>query len=158
MVSGAFYKIKCSGNKYGVFMENTFEKRSISYESAIKMINAAHEKAKEIGVTITVAIVDESGVQKAFGRMDNAPLISVKASLKKALTAIGFGISSGQEWFNFIKEDPIMREGVHDFDDFILLGGGSPIFIEGKLVGAIGISGGHYKQDEECVKTALNIL
>lgn len=139
-------------------MESTFEKKSISIHSANKMIEAAHSKAGEIGFAITVTIVDESGIQKAFGRMDNAPLISVKSSLKKALTAVGFGISSGQSWLDFIKEDPILREGAHDFDDFTFLGGGSPIIIEGKLVGAIGISGGHYKQDEECVKAALNTL
>jgi uncharacterized protein GlcG (DUF336 family) len=39
--------------------------------------------------------------------------------------------------------------------DFILLGGGSPILVEGKLIGAVGVSGGHYAQDEECVKAAL---
>jgi uncharacterized protein GlcG (DUF336 family) len=38
------------------------------------------------------------------------------------------------------------------------LGGGSPIIIDGVIVGAIGVSGGHYKQDEECVKNALSTV
>ena len=39
-----------------------------------------------------------------------------------------------------------------------LLGGGMPIQIDGALVGAIGVSGGHYRQDEECAKAALGEL
>lgn len=139
-------------------MSVSFIKESISIETCKMMIEAAEKKANEIGLAVTITIVDESGIQKAYSRMDGAPLISVKASLKKALTAIGFGISSGNAWFEFIKDDPILREGAHNFDDFILVGGGSPIFINNKIVGAIGISGGHYKQDEECVKAALDCL
>lgn len=139
-------------------MENTFGKESISSDAAKKMIQAAEEKARELKFAISISIVDESGVQKAFGRMDNAPLISVKASLKKALTAVGLGIPSGQTWYDLIKDDPILNAGVHDFEDFILLGGGMPIIINNKLVGAIGISGGHYKMDEECAKAALETI
>lgn len=139
-------------------MNKTFDKKSVTAELCSSMINAAQKKAAELGLGISISIVDESGVPKAFSRMDGAPLISVKASLKKALTAVGFGMPSGQPWFDFIKDDPILREGVHDFEDFILLGGGSPIIIDGYVSGAIGISGGHYSKDEECVKAALSIL
>jgi uncharacterized protein GlcG (DUF336 family) len=90
--------------------------------------------------------------------MDNAPLISIDISRKKAITAVGFGMSTGEAWHNFIKDDPILNDGVASITDFILLGGGSPIVFEGNLIGAIGISGGHYKQDEQCVKAALNEL
>jgi len=136
----------------------TFDKFSVSHELASRMIKAAMEKAEEIGLGISVCIIDESGVLKAFGRMDNAPLISVDAARKKAVTAVGLGITTGDAWYDFIKDDPILSAGVHNFADFLLLGGGSPITIEGRVVGAIGISGGHYKQDEVCVKAALEIV
>lgn len=139
-------------------MSASFIKESVSINSCKIMIEAAEKKANEMGLAVTITIVDESGIKKAYSRMDGAPLISVKASHKKALTAIGFGLPSGTAWFEFIKDDPILREGAHDFDDFILVGGGSPILINNKIAGAIGISGGHYKQDEECVKAALNCL
>ena len=48
--------------------------------------------------------------------------------------------------------------GAGSLKDFTLLGGGSPIIIDEEIVGAIGVSGGHYKQDEECVNAALNSL
>ena len=61
-------------------------------------------------------------------------------------------------WFSFIKDDPILREGVHDFRDFILMGGGVPIMSNNQVIGAIGISGGHYKQDQECASAAMDSI
>ena len=139
-------------------METNFQKRSISAEAAKKMIVAAEEKAREIGMGISVYIVDESGVIKAFSRMDNAPLVTIDAARKKAVTAIGYGMATGEPWYNFIKDDPILFNGIQQFQDFMLLGGGKPIFLEGTMAGAIGISGGHYKQDEQCADAALAIL
>ena len=139
-------------------MNTNFQKKSISSEAAKKMIVAAETKAGEIGIGISVHIVDESAVLKAFSRMDNAPLLTIDAARKKAVTAVGFGMPSGEPWYNHIKDDPILFHGIQQFHDFILLGGGLPIFIEGALAGAIGISGGHYKQDEQCAEAALAIL
>ena len=102
--------------------------------------------------------MDESGVVKAFQRMDNAPMVSIDASRKKAITAVGFGMPTGDSWYGFIKDDPILMNGAGQLNDFILLGGGSPIMVDEKLVGAVGVSGGHYKQDEECAAAALGAL
>jgi uncharacterized protein GlcG (DUF336 family) len=139
-------------------METNFQKKSISAEAAKMMILAAEEKAREIGIGISVYIVDESAVIKAFGRMDTAHLVTIDAARKKAVTAVGFGMPSGEPWYNHIKDDPIMFNGIQQFHDFILLGGGMPIFIDKVLAGAIGISGGHYKQDIQCAEAALAVL
>ncbi len=133
----------------------TIIKKSLSYAAGVFLANAAIRKATEQNLCIAVTIVDESGIMKFFARMDHSPLVSIDASRKKALTAVGMGLSSGDDWFNFIKDDPIMWHGVQQFKDFILLGGGSPIMSDGELIGAIGVSGGHYKQDELCVHAAL---
>ncbi len=138
-------------------MEN-YLKRSISLNDAERMVKAAIAKASELHLTISVTIVDESGVIKCFARMDNAPLISVDASRKKAITAVGFGMPTGESWFNFIKDDPILREGVHDFCDFMLMGGGIPVTADNQVIGAIGISGGHYSTDEQCARAGLGAL
>ncbi len=139
-------------------METSFQKRSISAEAAKKMIIAAELKAREIGIGISVYIVDESAVLKAFSRMDNAPMVTIDAARKKAVTAVGYGMPSGEAWHNYIKDDPILFNGIQQFQDFILLGGGMPVFIEGTMAGAIGISGGHYKQDEQCAQAAIAII
>jgi len=135
-----------------------FNKKSVSYETALRMSESAMAKAQELDTAIAVCIVDESGVLKHFARMDNAPLIAVDASRKKAVTAVGFGLSTGKPWFEFIKDDPILREGVHDFTDFMLMGGGIPIVVDKQIIGAIGISGGHYENDHLCAQAALSCL
>lgn len=132
-----------------------FIKKSVSLEIAECMGKAAVQKASELGLSIAVCIVDESGIQKYFARMDYAPLIAVDASRKKAITAAGFGLPTGKPWFEFIKDDPILREGVHGFTDFMLMGGGLPIIRDNCIIGAIGISGGHYEQDLKCAEAAL---
>ena len=139
-------------------MSSVFEKRSITADKCAEMVTKAVAKANEIGFGISITIVDESGVVKAFQRMDNAPLVSIDASRKKAVTAVGFGMPTGDSWYGFIKDDPILMNGAGQLKDFILLGGGSPIMVDEKLVGAVGVSGGHYKQDEECVTAALGAL
>ena len=136
----------------------TFTVESLSIEECDSMFRSAKGKAQEIGIGISFCIVDPSGNLKYFSRMDNAPLISIDISRKKAITAVGFGMPTGDSWYGFIKDDPILMNGAGHLEDFILLGGGSPLMVNEKLVGAIGISGGHYKQDEECVTAALSIL
>ena len=135
----------------------TFGKTSLSLKTAEKMAAAAIDKATALGVSISVTIVDESGIAKYFCRMDGAPLISIDASRKKAITAVGYGLPTGSTWFDFIKDDPILREGVHDFHDFMLMGGGIPVIINNQVAGAIGISGGHYTQDQLCAEAALEV-
>lgn len=139
-------------------MKRTFQRASITAELARALIAAAEAKATEIGLAITTVIVDESGVLKAMSRMDGAALVAEGASRKKALTAVGFGMPTGEPWHNFIKDDPILQTGAPQLDNFILLGGGIPIMVDGAMVGAIGISGGHYHQDEVCAKAALAVL
>jgi uncharacterized protein GlcG (DUF336 family) len=61
-------------------MSQVFEKASVSTESAHRMIAAAEAKAREIGVPMVIAVCDESGVLKAFSRMDGAALLSVQVA------------------------------------------------------------------------------
>ncbi len=138
-------------------MEN-YIKRSLSLKDAERMARAAISKAGSLGLSITVTIVDESGITKLFMRMDHCPLIAVDASRKKAVTAVGFGMATGEPWFNFIKEDPILREGVHGFRDFMLMGGGIPVITDSQVIGAVGVSGGHYATDQECAVAAIESL
>jgi uncharacterized protein GlcG (DUF336 family) len=139
-------------------MEKSIQKASISAEMANLLIQAAETKAKELGLKVATSIVDESGILKAFSRMDRAPLIAVDASKKKAITAVSFGLSTGEAWYDFIKDDPILNNGVSNIKDFMLLGGGLPVLDEDQIIGAIGVSGGHYKQDEACAEYALDVL
>ena len=139
-------------------MAQTYEKPSITSELAHRMITAAEQKAQEMGHPFVIAIVDESGVLKAFSRMDGAALLSVQVAQDKAYTAIGFGMST-DAWHDFIKNDPPLAAGaVGGIDRLVVFGGGYPITIDGKIVGGIGVSGGHYTQDMEVAKAGLAAL
>lgn len=133
----------------------TFEKASISADTAKKIIEAAEAKAKEMGVPSSIAIVDESGVLKAFSRMDGAALLSIEIAKEKAYTGAGFGMPT-HEVFNFISTDQQLLTGLPLVNKLSVVGGGFPIMIGGKLVGGIGISGGHYTQDMAIAEAALS--
>jgi len=77
-------------------MAQTYEKPSITAELAEEIIKAAAGKAEEIGVPMVIAVVDESGILKAFRRMDGAALLSVDIAQNKAYTAVS--PSSGVWW------------------------------------------------------------
>jgi uncharacterized protein GlcG (DUF336 family) len=139
-------------------MKDLLEKKSISAQVADTLVKAAVKRAFELGLNISVSVLDDAGNELMFYRMDRAPLISIESSRKKAKLALGFGIPTGESWYNFIKDDEILKQGAGDLPGFILLGGGSPIYAGPSLVGSIGVSGGHYKQDEQCVTAALQIL
>jgi len=74
-------------------MANVVKKHSISSELAQKMVDAAVAKAREIGVSENVAILDDGGNLKAFSRMDGAPIPTIEIAQNKAYTAL-FGVST----------------------------------------------------------------
>jgi hypothetical protein len=55
------------------------EKKTITHELAARMVAAAIARAKELGARQTVAVLDEDGNLKAFGRMDGAPILGIES-------------------------------------------------------------------------------
>jgi uncharacterized protein GlcG (DUF336 family) len=138
-------------------MPNVVKKNSISFELAQKMVDRAVAKARELGVSENVVILDDGGNLKAFGRMDGAPLPTIEMAQNKAYTAL-FGIST-QEFFNFIKGDPSLLAGVPTLSRIAAWGGGFPIKVKGEVVGAIGVSGAPAVQnDVDCASAALTLV
>lgn len=140
-------------------MSNTFSTPSITVAAAQSVVAAAIDFAIEKGgAAFSVAVCDEAGVLKAFGRMDGAPLVSVQIAQDKAYTAVGFGMPSGG-WYDFIKDDGPLALGATDgIDRLVIFGGGFPISIDGQVVGAVGVSGGHYSDDEAVAQAGLAAL
>jgi uncharacterized protein GlcG (DUF336 family) len=137
---------------------DTFQKPSVSADLARRMIAAAEDKARQIGVAMNIAVVDESGILKAFSRMDGAALLSVQIAQDKAYTAVGFGMPT-HGWFDFIKDDPPLAAGAAPgIDRLVIFGGGYPVTVDGVVVGAIGVSGGHYSQDQEVAEAGLAVV
>jgi uncharacterized protein GlcG (DUF336 family) len=135
-------------------MLTSFERKSITLETAQSVINAAAQKAREIDVPMAIAVVDPDGTLKAFSRMDGAALLVVRIAQQKAWTAISFGLPTHGLW-EFIKDDPPLLHSLPHQEDMILFGGGYPIRIDGQIIGGVGVSGGHYSQDQQCAEAGL---
>ena len=139
-------------------MSDLIHDASVGTDLAHRMIAAAEVKASEIGVPMVIAVCDESGVLKAFSRMDGAALLSVQIAQDKAHTAAGFGMPT-DAWHEFIKDDPPLADGaVGGIDRLVVFGGGYPVIVDDTTVGAIGVSGGHYSQDMEVAQAGLAVL
>ena len=132
-------------------------KRSIDNTTALKLVDAAARKAEEIGIKICIAVADDSAQLKAFLRMDGAPALSIPIAQDKAHTSASFGVRT-DKLFDWMKDDPPLLHGITQYPRFIVFGGGYPIREDGYVVGAIGISGGHYTQDMQCAEAALSAI
>jgi uncharacterized protein GlcG (DUF336 family) len=135
----------------------TIIKHSIDAETAEKAVAAAAKKAAELNLRMCIAVCDEGGDLKAFARMDGAPKLSIQISQDKAYTAASYSIPT-HAWFDFIKNDPPLLHGITHTPRLIVFGGGFPIMLKGEMVGAIGVSGGHYSQDMDCARAALEAI
>jgi uncharacterized protein GlcG (DUF336 family) len=138
-------------------MANVIKKHSISSELAQKMVDATLGKARELGVSENVAILDDGANLKAFSRMDGAPILSIEMAQNKAYTAL-FGVST-QDFFDFIQRDPSLLAGIPTLARVAAWGGGFPIKVDGEIVGAIGLSGAPTVQNDiDCAKAALALV
>jgi uncharacterized protein GlcG (DUF336 family) len=120
----------------------------ITLDEARQVIAAAEKEATSVGQPMNIAVVDEGGNLIAHVRMDGAWMGSVDISIKKAWTSRAFDISTkdlgenshpGQQFY-----------GIHASNDgrVMIFAGGIPLKRKGKVVGAIGVSGGSGKQDQ----------
>jgi uncharacterized protein GlcG (DUF336 family) len=140
-----------------VRMTDVIKKGSISYELAQNMVSAAVAKARELGVSENVVILDDGGNLKAFSRMDGTPIPTIEIAQNKAYTAL-FGVST-QDFFNFIQSDPSLLAGIPTLARVAAWGGGFPIEVNGEVVGAIGVSGAPAVQnDVDCARAALALV
>ena len=138
-------------------MASMVSKHSISSELAQRMVDEAVTKARELGFTENVAVLDDGGNLMAFRRMDGSPILCIEMAQNKAYTAL-FGVST-QEFFNFIQGDPSLLAGIPTLARVAAWGGGFPIKVNGEVVGAIGLSGAPTVQnDVDCARAALALV
>lgn len=137
-------------------MQPVFVKKSISSELADEIIKRAISKALEMNKHMVIAIVDESGLLKAFQRMDGAAIISIEVAQTKAFAAVAnaWGFAT-HEIFEQSQKNPATKVGIPLIPKYTVLGGGFPIEIDGDIVGGIGVSGGSIEEDIAVAKSAL---
>ena len=132
----------------------SFEKASINADTAQIAIAAAMAKAKQMGQKMSIAVADDAGILKAFLRMDGASEMTLRIAQDKAYTSASLGRATHAFW-DFVKNDPPLLHGIVNYPRMIVFGGGYPIIENGRVIGAIGISGGHYSDDMEVARAGL---
>ncbi|MYN26498.1 GlcG/HbpS family heme-binding protein [Duganella levis] len=130
----------------------TISTSAISLEAAQALLAEARRACATRGFAATIAVTDAGGHLRAFERADAAPFLTADVAVDKAWTAASFGMSTHQ-WNQYMAE-PAVAPLAHQAR-LMAVGGGVPIFDEGRLVGGIGISGGTSIQDHEAAEDAL---
>ena len=131
---------------------------SITLEQAEQLSKAAKDKAKAIGVPMNIAIVDEGANLVAFHRMDSAWLGSIDIAIRKAKTARFFDMNSGEIGKLSQPGGPLYNIE-HSNGGLITFPGGVVLKDEsGKIIGAIGVSGGSVEQDHEVASAGAGAL
>jgi uncharacterized protein GlcG (DUF336 family) len=130
----------------------------VTIENAEKAIEAARKKAVELGTQMCIAVVDSGGNLKAFYRMDDAWVGSIDVSIKKAKTALFFGMPTGEIGKLSQPGKPLF--GIeHSNEGLITFPGGLPIVDkDGVMEGAIGVSGSTVENDHAVASAGLAVV
>jgi uncharacterized protein GlcG (DUF336 family) len=128
----------------------------VTLEEAKRVAEPALAEAKKIGWTVAVAVVDPSGNLVYYEKMDNTQLGSATVAIDKARSAALFkrptkafqdALASGPDGARVLS-----LHGATPIE------GGIPLLSEGKIVGAIGVSGAASAQDAQCAKAGADTL
>ena len=130
---------------------------TIGSKKAEVAIEAATAKATSLNVAANIAVLDAGAHLKAFVRMDGAVLGSIDVSIGKARTTVLFGISSDDVWA-YCQPGAAAPNLQASNGGLMPFPGGLPIVSDGKLLGAIGVSGGAPAQDLEIAEAAVAAL
>jgi glc operon protein GlcG len=130
------------------------EKKTVSLALAKKMAAAAEAEATKNNWTMVFVVVDDGGNLVYLGRMDGTQIGSIEVAQGKAQTALRFKRPTK------VLQDMIDNNQPHfvTLDHITGVQGGLPILLDGKVIGAIGASGGTSAQDEQCAQAGLNAL
>ena len=128
----------------------------ISLDTAKKVAAPALAEATKNNWTMAVAIVDPAGILVYYEKLDNTQLGSAKVAVEKARSATLFKRPT-KAW-----QDTLAAGGaglrVLQINGVVAVEGGVPLVIDGKIVGAIGVSGGTSDQDGQCAKAGADAL
>jgi uncharacterized protein GlcG (DUF336 family) len=129
--------------------------RRLDIDEAQILIEGAARKAVEIGVPMCIAVTDESGHLIKFDRMNGGKLSSISIAIDKAST--GAIARHGTHVYNQLCVPGSPTFGIHITNNghFSIIGGGLPVFVDGEIVGGIGLSSGTAEQDRICAEAAI---
>jgi glc operon protein GlcG len=139
----------------GVAAQQLPTRRTLTLDAARRMAAAAEAEARKNNWNVAIAVVDDGGNLLLFHRLDGAKLVAIDIAIRKAKTAVYF-----QGETKALEEEVTKggRTALLPIEGFMPLEGGIPLLVEGKIVGAIGVSGVAGDQDAQCAKAGAAAL
>lgn len=125
----------------------------LTYAGAALAIAAAVEKAREIGASECIAVVDAGSNLLGFARMEGAAIIAQEPAIRKASTAAALKMETGPIPFEFGANLGLASDGA-----IVNLGGGLPIILDGVVLGGIGVGSGTTEQDVAVAEAGRSAL
>ena len=122
----------------------------ITHEATLRMLAAGVARATEMGTPVSIAVVDASGELLALVRMDGARLFSMRATIKKAITA-----ASQRRETGYYPAEGVVSMQVRMDGDFTNVLGGLPISVNGQVIGGVGAGGAKEEEDVVIARAAL---
>ena len=133
----------------------------LGLDTARQIADRALDDARRLGVRISVAVADEAWALLAFARMDGATRLSARTAVAKTQTVILTGkatLDLGQEWRDELGVEPELFYGMIARPDVVPFGGGVPVRLDGRLAGAVAVSGATSVQDDEIATRAAAVV
>ena len=129
-------------------------KKALTLDAAKKLAAAAEAEAAKNKWTMVIAILDDGGNLIYLEKMDDTQIGSITVAQEKARSAVAF--KRPTKAF----EDALVggRQAILKLPGAIPVEGGLPLMLDGKVIGAIGVSGGTSQQDGVCAQAAVDLL
>jgi glc operon protein GlcG len=131
------------------------DKKGLTLEAAKKVAAAAEEEAVKNKWTVVIAIVDEGGNLVYLQRLDETQIGSIEVAIQKVKTAVSFKRPTKA------LEDAVITGGrtvVLSLPGVVPIEGGLPLVVDGKVLGAVGVSGVTAQQDGQIAKAGVDAL
>lgn len=130
----------------------------LNLELAKKLIDGAEAEANSIGVQMVITVVDDGGNLVAIHRMDDAWLASVDIAWNKAWTAVSLKMPTSNLEEATVPNAELWGLNTTNQGKIVVFGGGIPLEMDGKVIGAVGVSGGAVPQDVQVAEAAVNVF
>ena len=141
------------------------KKHKMSLALAKALIEKVEKKSTEMGISVVIAVSDAAGRVTAVHCMDDAYIASYDIAVNKTFTSASLKMSTATLATLAQPGQPLYGIQHTNEGKIVIFGGGEPLEVEGKIIGAIGVSGGTAEQDvrlaaygKEIVKEVISCL
>ncbi len=135
-------------------MTNLPTKLYLPHALTKSMLAACEDKARAMGLAMTIAIVDDGGHLVAFSRMEGVHAGTIELAIGKARSSVLFKRPTAK----FEESVAAGTIGLLKLPNVLPFAGGVPLLVDGQLIGAVGVSGAAAAQDGQVAAAALDLL